>query len=96
MSTGIDGLDRRSHAYAQERTGGRTGGRTGERAEDATRERGIRAPEAPLNDIVGLAQHVPEIDPERYLDAQARQAYEQALDRWPLLARLMGLVSGSA
>lgn len=85
MSARIDAVNSRSDAYTQERTG--------ESVEERTRERGIAAPEAPLNDIVGLARHVPEIEPERYLDAQARQAYEHALDRWPLLARLMGLVT---
>ncbi len=46
----------------------------------------------PLNDIGALARHVPEIDPSRYFDEQARLAYEQALVKWPVLARLMGLV----
>ncbi|AOJ05020.1 MULTISPECIES: hypothetical protein [Burkholderia] len=45
----------------------------------------------PANDIAGLARHVPEIDPARYLDEQARLAYRDALDRWPVLAKLMGL-----
>ncbi|AGK51192.1 hypothetical protein BTI_4055 [Burkholderia thailandensis MSMB121] len=45
----------------------------------------------PSNDIAGLARRVREIDPSRYLDEQARLAYHDALDRWPLLAKLMGL-----
>jgi hypothetical protein len=45
----------------------------------------------PRNDIEGLAQHVPEVHRVRYFDEQAHQAYEEALARWPLLARLMGL-----
>jgi hypothetical protein len=49
----------------------------------------------PLNDIEGLARHVPEVDPAGYFDEQARQAYEEALVKWPLLARLMGLVKES-
>ncbi|CAN7675085.1 hypothetical protein LJR230_005188 [Trinickia sp. LjRoot230] len=43
------------------------------------------------NDIEGLGRQLPELDPTRYLDEQARLAYEEALVRWPLLARLMGL-----
>ncbi|MDN7673682.1 hypothetical protein QZM22_14440 [Burkholderia oklahomensis] len=45
----------------------------------------------PANDIAVLARHVPQIDPARYLDEQARLAYRGALDRWPVLAKLMGL-----
>lgn len=45
----------------------------------------------PLNDIGGLARRVPEIDPGQYFDEQARLAYEEALVKWPVLARLMGL-----
>nr|WP_240324587.1 hypothetical protein [Trinickia diaoshuihuensis] len=45
----------------------------------------------PINDIGGLARHVPEVDPSRYFDEQARLAYEEALVKWPVLARLMGL-----
>ncbi len=44
------------------------------------------------HDIDGLASHVPEVDPARYIDEQARAAYEDALVRWPVLARLMNLV----
>jgi hypothetical protein len=46
----------------------------------------------PVNDIGGLAREVPEVDPRRYFDEQARLAYEEALVKWPVLARLMGLV----
>ncbi|MGN6316355.1 hypothetical protein [Trinickia sp.] len=46
----------------------------------------------PVNDIGGLAREVPEVDPRRYFDEQARVAYEEALVKWPVLARLMGLV----
>ena len=46
----------------------------------------------PINDIGGLARHVPEVDPSHYFDEQARIAYEEALVKWPVLARLMGLV----
>lgn len=45
----------------------------------------------PAHDIAGLARHVREIDPARYLDEQARLAYRTALKRWPVLAKLMGL-----
>lgn len=45
----------------------------------------------PVNDIGGLAREVPEVDPRRYFDEQARLAYEEALVKWPVLARLMGL-----
>ena len=48
----------------------------------------------PINDIGGLARHVPEVDPSRYFDEQARLAYEEALVKWPVLARLMGLAGG--
>ena len=50
---------------------------------------------APVNDIGGLAQHVPEFDPDRYFDEQERQAYEEALVKWPVLARLMGLAANA-
>ncbi len=46
----------------------------------------------PVNDIGGLARHVPEVDPRKYFDEQSRLAYEEALVKWPVLARLMGLV----
>lgn len=45
----------------------------------------------PGNDVLGLARNVPEFDPLRYFDEQARQAYGEALVKWPVLARLMGL-----
>jgi hypothetical protein len=50
---------------------------------------------APVNDIAGLARHVPELDPNRYFDEQERQAYEEALVKWPMLARLMGLAASA-
>ncbi|AWV00599.1 hypothetical protein DM992_14570 [Burkholderia sp. JP2-270] len=43
------------------------------------------------NDVLGLARHLPALDPERYVDEQARRAFVEALDRWPTLAKLMGL-----
>jgi hypothetical protein len=43
------------------------------------------------NDVLGLARHLPALDPERYVDEQARRAYDDALERWPVLAKLMGL-----
>jgi hypothetical protein len=55
-------------------------------------ERKTAKESTPLNDIAGLSRHVPEVDPAGYFDEQARQAYEEALVKWPLLARLMGLV----
>jgi hypothetical protein len=47
----------------------------------------------PVNDISGLARRVPGLDPAKYFDEQAKQAYEDALVKWPVLARLMGLVN---
>ncbi|MCC8391033.1 hypothetical protein LJ656_00400 [Paraburkholderia sp. MMS20-SJTR3] len=46
----------------------------------------------PLDDISGLAQRLPEVEPRRYFDAQAQDAYRQALLKWPVLARLMTLL----
>ncbi|KWN75726.1 hypothetical protein [Burkholderia ubonensis] len=43
------------------------------------------------NDVIGLARYLPALDPDRYVDEQARRAYLDALDRWPALAKLMGL-----
>ncbi|KVM81214.1 hypothetical protein [Burkholderia stagnalis] len=43
------------------------------------------------NDVIGLAHHLPALDPDRYVDEQARRAYVDALERWPVLAKLMGL-----
>ena len=51
-----------------------------------------KGPGWPINDIGGLARHVPEVDASQYFDEQARLAYEEALVKWPVLARLMGLV----
>ncbi|HEY2021180.1 hypothetical protein [Paraburkholderia sp.] len=46
----------------------------------------------PVDDITGLARRLPEVDPRRYFDGQAKEAYQQSLGKWPLLARLMNLV----
>lgn len=43
------------------------------------------------NDVIGLARHLHALDPERYVDEQARRAFDASLDRWPTLAKLMGL-----
>ncbi|KVX54763.1 hypothetical protein [Burkholderia stagnalis] len=43
------------------------------------------------NDVIGLAHHLPALDPDRYVDEQARRAYVDSLERWPVLAKLMGL-----
>ena len=48
----------------------------------------------PVDDITGLARRLPEVDPLRYFDGQARESYLQSLRRWPVLARLMNLVPG--
>jgi hypothetical protein len=45
----------------------------------------------PVNDINGLARRLPEMDPSAYYDGQANEAYEAALTKWPVLAKLMGL-----
>jgi hypothetical protein len=50
----------------------------------------------PVDDISGLARRLPEVDPLRYFDGQARESYRQSLRRWPVLARLMNLVPGDA
>ncbi|NUY02662.1 hypothetical protein [Paraburkholderia youngii] len=46
----------------------------------------------PVDDISGLALRLPEVEAGRYFDAQAKEAYEQSLLKWPVLARLMNLV----
>ncbi|WP_233800642.1 hypothetical protein [Paraburkholderia sp. HP33-1] len=46
----------------------------------------------PVDDISGLALRLPEVEPRRYFDAQAQEAYQQSLLKWPVLARLMNLV----
>jgi hypothetical protein len=46
----------------------------------------------PVDDITGLARRLPELDPARYFDAQAKESFQQSLIRWPVLARLMKLV----
>ncbi|HKT61987.1 hypothetical protein [Burkholderia sp. 22313] len=43
------------------------------------------------NDVLGLARHLPALDPARYVDEQARRAFVESLERWPVLAKLMGL-----
>ena len=48
-----------------------------------------------VNDIAGLSRSVTEIDPSKYVDEQAEDAYEQALAKWPVMTRLMGLGKGS-
>lgn len=45
----------------------------------------------PVNDVAGLARHVLELDPSKYVDEQAKLAYEEARVKWPVLAKLMGL-----
>jgi hypothetical protein len=46
----------------------------------------------PVDDITGLARRLPEVDPARYFDGQAKEAFQQSLIRWPVLARLMKLM----
>lgn len=46
----------------------------------------------PVDDIGGLARRLPEIDPAGYFDGQAKEAFQQSLIKWPVLARLMKLV----
>ncbi|MGF6737419.1 hypothetical protein [Paraburkholderia atlantica] len=46
----------------------------------------------PVDDISGLALRLPEVEAGSYFDAQAKEAYEQSLLKWPVLARLMNLV----
>ncbi|WP_175720107.1 hypothetical protein [Burkholderia anthina] len=43
------------------------------------------------NDVLGLARHLPALDPAHYVDEQARRAFVESLERWPVLAKLMGL-----
>jgi hypothetical protein len=45
----------------------------------------------PVDDIGGLARRLPEIDPAGYFDGQAKEAFQQSLIKWPVLARLMNL-----
>ncbi|MBC8723016.1 hypothetical protein F6X37_15910 [Paraburkholderia sp. 31.1] len=40
----------------------------------------------------GLALRLPEVETGRYSDAQAKEADQQSLLKWPMLARLMNLV----
>ncbi|MFL9915181.1 hypothetical protein PQR75_07245 [Paraburkholderia fungorum] len=46
----------------------------------------------PVDDITGLGRRLPEVDPARYFDEQARESYQLSLVKWPVLARLMKLV----
>lgn len=46
----------------------------------------------PVDDITGLRRRLPELDPARYFDEQARESYQLSLLKWPVLARLMKLV----
>lgn len=41
-----------------------------------------------VDDIEGLAREVPTLTPENYHDVQARQAAQEAAERWPHLARM--------
>ncbi|KVK75793.1 hypothetical protein WS91_17230 [Burkholderia sp. MSMB1498] len=49
----------------------------------------------PDNDLTGLTQYVAGFDAGHYVDEQAQRIYEDALVKWPLLARLMGLEATS-
>ena len=48
-----------------------------------------------VHDVAALAQKVSGLDAASYFDAQAQIEYRGALDRWPVLARLMGLAAAS-
>ncbi|WP_408232489.1 MULTISPECIES: hypothetical protein [Paraburkholderia] len=54
----------------------------------------VKAPASgwPVDDITGLGRRLPELDPARYFDEQARESYQLSLLKWPVLARLMKLV----
>ncbi|MFM0205406.1 hypothetical protein PQR53_36920 [Paraburkholderia fungorum] len=52
----------------------------------------VQASGWPVDDITGLGRRLPEVDPARYLDEQARESYQLSLVKWPVLARLMKLV----
>lgn len=45
----------------------------------------------PENDVRGLADRLPGLDPQTYYDDEAARAYDAALRRCPALARLLGL-----
>lgn len=49
-----------------------------------------------VHDVAALARKVSGFDAGRYFDAQAQNEYHGALERWPVLARLMGLAPPSA
>ncbi|PLZ03112.1 hypothetical protein CY652_07335 [Burkholderia sp. WAC0059] len=44
-----------------------------------------------LNDIANLANFVDGVDPKRYFDRQAEDAWRDAAKRWPVLAALLAL-----
>jgi hypothetical protein len=50
----------------------------------------------PVNDVRGLAERLPGLDPEAYYDDEAARAFETALHRCPALARLLGLTAPEA
>ncbi|SAL00694.1 hypothetical protein AWB81_05925 [Caballeronia arationis] len=50
----------------------------------------------PVNDVRGLAERLPGLDPQAYYDDEAVRAYEAALQRCPALARLLGLAAAQA
>lgn len=60
-----------------------------------TGAQGRSKPARGRHDVATLAQRVSGLDAERYFDAQAQIEYRGALDRWPVLARLMNLAQAS-
>ncbi|EEA00045.1 hypothetical protein BH160DRAFT_4635 [Burkholderia sp. H160] len=48
------------------------------------------APAGP-NDIDQLARHLDGLDPARYFDRQADDAWRSAARRWPMIAAVLGL-----
>ncbi|MDR5856199.1 hypothetical protein P9239_21220 [Caballeronia sp. LZ062] len=50
----------------------------------------------PVNDVSGLAQRLPGLDPRTYYEDEAARAYETAWRRCPALARLLGLAAPAA
>jgi hypothetical protein len=58
----------------------------------ANAEAKVQASGWPVDDITGLGRRLPEVDPARYFDEQARESYQISLVKWPVLARLMKLV----
>ncbi|WP_244818038.1 BcsR/BcsP family cellulose biosynthesis protein [Caballeronia sp. Lep1P3] len=47
------------------------------------------------NDVAALAQKVDGLDAARYFDGQEQSEYRVAVERWPVLARLMELAPPS-